>query len=415
MPIEHLEAPPQKELTSPADRRQPATPPRKRWVWPVIVCALCLLAFPAYRFFSGSSGDANKSKKVAGPEANRGVPVIVATARSGDLPIYLDGLGTVTAFKTVMVRARVDGQLIKVGFDEGQLVSEGDLLAEIDPRPFQADLDSKVALESEAEAQRDLAKITYDHLIELMPENSASPIEYKQAKATLKQAEAALAGAGANVASARLNVEWCRITAPISGKVGLRLVDQGNQVRAEESGGIAVITQLKPIAVVFSLPQDTVPLVLKAQAVKSDLVAEAYNSDLRTLLTTGKLEALDSQIDSSTGTARLKAVFENEPSVLYPNQFVNIRLLIDTRKSVTLIPSAAVQRSPQAVFVYVVKADQTVDMRPIKPGPTERGVTLVEQGLSPGEIVVTEGVDKLVPGSKVNVRPSEGPTTRKST
>lgn len=378
------------------------TPPHsRRWVWFAGLVVMAILGYAGYRKLPAL---ANVGAPAAKSAASRDIPVITSVARRGDLPIYFDGLGTVTAFNTVTVRTRVDGPVVKVAFVEGQMVKAGDLLVQIDERPFQADLDSKLASEGQAAAQVDLAKITYNRLKALMPEHSASPIEFQTAEATLKQADAALAAAKANVESARLNVEWCRITAPISGRIGLRMVDLGNLVRSGEATGLAIITQLQPIAVKFSLPQADLPYVLAAQGGDKPLPALAYNTDMKTLLATGTLAAIDNQIDSNTGTARFKAVFENTDLSLFPNQFVNVRLLVDTKKDVVLVPTAAVQRSPQSVFVYVIKADHTVDLRPIVPGPTEAGLTLIESGLQPGEIVVTDGVDKLQPGSRVKDR-----------
>ncbi len=412
MPIEQLRD--RMAMSEAPSRPVKVLPPRKRrnWLWLVAVVGLGVAGFVAYRrlpALRNSMGTSNKPPRAPAP---RGVPVITASARRGDLPIFLDGLGTVTAFNTVTVRARVDGQVVKVGFVEGQLVKAGDVLAEIDARPFQADLDSKLAAEGQAAAQLDLANVTYTRLKGLLPERLASPIEFQTAEATYRQAQAALAAAKANVESSRLNVEWCRITAPISGRIGLRLVDSGNLVHASDPNGIAVIMQLQPIAVIFNLPQDALPEVLKANSTEHPLEARAYSSDLRTLLATGALVAVDNQIDTGTGTARLKAVFENRDDLLFPNQFVNVRLLVDTKKDVVLVPTAAVQRSPQTVFVYVVKADLTAEMRPITPGPTEHGSTMVEKGLEPGEIVVTDGVDKLQPGSLVIPSPADAPTSR---
>ena len=372
-----------------------------RWIWGLLIVVLGVGGLVWFRPPAFLSRALHKNTQPAEARSPKGVAVVVGRARRGDLPIYLDGLGSVTALNTVTVRARVDGQLIRVAFVEGQNVHQGDVLAEIDPRPFQADLDSKIAAENQAEAQVELARITWEHTKELMPEESASPIEFQQAEATLKQMKAALAAAKANVASSRLNLEWCKVTAPIAGRIGLRLVDQGNLVHANDPNGLAVITQLQPISVVFSIPENDLPRVFKAHTGNVPLRAEAYDSDLRNRIATGSLLAVDSQIDSSTGTAKLKAIFDNRDSLLFPNQFVNIRLLVDTQKNAILVPSGAIQRSPQSVYLYVVKPDQTVEMRPITAGPAEAGQTIIEKGVQPDETVVVEGVDKLQPGSHV--------------
>lgn len=393
-------------------RQVSTTPRRRRWLWITLLCVFVLISFGAYRGMPKTAERNSSDKKTATTQPSQAIPVIVAKSRRGDLPIYLNGLGNVAAFRTVTVRARVEGLLTKVAFVEGQMVQEGDVLAEIDKRPFQADLDSKIGAMEQASAQVDLAQITYDRLKELMPAASASPIEFKQAKATLKQAQAALDGAKAAVELAQLNMEWCRVTAPIGGRIGLRVVDKGNLVHVNDPNGVAVVAQLQPIAVIFSLPQSSLPRVLKGNSTAEKLVAEAYDGDLQTLLATGSLLAVDNQIDTSTGTARFKAIFENKDNKLFPNQFVNIRLLVDTKKDAVLVPSAAVQRSPTTTYIYVVKADDTVEMRPVTIGPTESGLTLIEKGMAGDETVVTDGVDKLQPGTKIHARRVDHAETR---
>lgn len=403
----------------PAQQRRP-----RRWPWVVFLLVVTIVALGIYRRHRLATGETIVPRRAGGGGGNpaaRTIPVIAATAQRGDLPIYLDGLGTVTAFNTVVVHSRVEGQLIKVSFSEGQLVKAGDILAEVDPRPYQAELDTRIAAVGQAQAQVELAQITLTHLKEINQE-FASDIEFQQAEAAQHQAQAMLAGAKASVDAARLNLEWCHITAPIGGRIGLRMVDQGNLVHINDPAGMAVITQLQPISVVFSLPQEVLPRVLNATSKVPDLSAEAYSSDLKTRLAVGKLQAVDNQIDTGTGTAKLKAAFENQESNLFPNQFVNIRLLVDMRTAVVLAPTAAIQRSPQSTFAYVVKSDETVEIRPITLGPTEAGQSVIETGLEPGELIVTDGVDKLVPGSKVSVRsgrdvssqPTSEPTTQAS-
>ena len=330
----------------------------------------------------------------------RTIQVVAVPSRTGDLQLHLDALGTVTALNTVTVRTRVDGQLVKVAFAEGQLVHEGDLLAEIDARPFEVQL---------AQAQGQLARdeaLLKNARADLQRYQEASAAVPKQqidtAASTVAQYDAALLVDRSQIDSARLQLTYCRILAPITGKIGLRLVDQGNLVHANDANGLAVITQLQPIAVQFNLPQDDLPRVRRAMSA-GDVEVDAYDRTLKIRLSAGKLLAVDSQIDPSTGTVRLKAVFENQDEALFPNQFVNVRVLVDTRRGAVLVPAAAVQRNGPTMFVYVVRPDKTVEVRDVTLGPTEGDTTCIAEGLSAGETVVTDGVDKLQQGSRVAV------------
>jgi membrane fusion protein, multidrug efflux system len=338
------------------------------------------------------------------PPASRGVPVVAAAARQGNLDIYLTGLGSATAFNMVTVRTRVNGHLVKVAFQEGQLVRKGDLLAEIDPRPFQVQLaqaEGQMARNQALlkNAQRDLERFKV-----LLSRDLISKQEFDAQLSTVDQHEGALKSDQAQIDSAKLQLTYSRITAPISGRIGLRLVDEGNMVQAGDSNGLAVITQLQPIAVLFSIPQDDLPHVLKKMQSGQKLVVEAYNRDLKQKLATGTLLTIDNQIDPNTGTVRCKAVFSNEDNALFPNQFVNARLLVDTTQDAVIIPTAAIQRSPQSTFVYVVKEDGTVESRTVAVGPSEGDDVAITNGLSPGEVVVVEGVDRLQQGTRVQAR-----------
>lgn len=359
--------------------------------------------------------------KPPAPRVPPKVPVVVATVRQGDLPIYFSGLGTVAAYNTVAVRARVDGQLMKIAFREGDLVKEGQLLAEIDPRPFEVQRAQAQGQYAKDSATLENARVDLRRLQEAGEAVSRQQLD--AAKALVDQLVGTLQTDQAAIDNANLQLAYCRITAPLTGQVGLRQVDQGNMVRATDANPLLVITQLQPIAVIFTLPQDNLHRVLQAQSATgaTALKVEAYARDLRTLLATGTLLAIDNQIDTTTGTVRCKAEFKNEDRRLYPNQFVNARLLVDVRRDVVLVPNAALQRSPQMSFVYLVGPENKVQVREVTPGQSEAGSTIVRSGLEAGDVVVTDGVDKLregmvvvprQPGQRSATQPATGPATR---
>lgn len=340
-------------------------------------------------------------KQTAANPAGRAVPVAVGQARKGDMAVHLTGLGTVTALNSVTVKSRVDGQLVRVAFTEGQMVREGDLLAEIDPRPFQVQLMQAEGQLGKDQAAHQNAVADLRRLQTLVQQGIVSRQQLDTQTTAVAQFEAALKADQASVESARLNLTYSRITAPISGRVGLRLVDAGNMVRASDANGLATIAPVQPINVVFAVPADSIQRVMSQNAKGSRLPVEAWDRDLRTRLASGALAAIDNQVDPATGTVRMKAIFANDDRALFPNQFVNAQLLVDTLKGVVIIPTAAVQRSPQGSFVYVVKEDSTVELRTIEVLGTDGDDSAVNQGLSGGEQVVTDGLEKLRPGSKV--------------
>lgn len=346
-----------------------------------------------------------QSKNVpAAKTGPRTVPVVTAVVKQRDMDIFLNGLGTVTALKIATIRSRVEGELVKVSFTEGQLVQEGDLLAEIDPRPFEVQKDQAEGQLARDEATLKAARLTLERYQKLLPTKSVTQQDVDDQTALVEQTVGAIKTDTALVANAQLQLSYCRITAPFTGRIGLRLVDQGNIVRANDPTGIAVMTQVDPIAVVFTIPQDDIYRVQQKMRGGVPLRVDAYDRDFRTRLASGKLLATDNQVDSTTGTLRLKAVFEYDGNSLFPNQFVNTRLLVDTRQNALVVPSAAVQRGPTSTFVYLVKPDETVEQRAVVTGPTEGAETLIESGLNPGDVVVTDGIDKLQSGAKISMR-----------
>ncbi|WIL19926.1 MdtA/MuxA family multidrug efflux RND transporter periplasmic adaptor subunit [Geothrix sp.] len=340
-------------------------------------------------------------KDPAANGAGRPVPVAVAQARKGDMAVHLTGLGTVTAMNSVTVKSRVDGQLVRIDFTEGQMVKEGQLLAEIDPRPFQVQLMQAEGQYAKDQAAFQNAAADLRRLQGLVQQGIISRQQLDTQSSAVTQFEAALKSDQAQVESAKLNLVYSRITAPIAGRVGLRLVDAGNMIRATDANGLATIAPVQPINVVFAVPADSIQKVLGQSAKGGKLPVEAWDRDLKSRLALGSLSAIDNQVDTTTGTVRLKALFANEDRILFPNQFVNAQLLVDTLKGVVIVPTAAIQRGPQGAFLYVVKADSTVDLRIIEVQGTDGDESAVVKGLAGGETIVIDGLEKLRPGSKV--------------
>ncbi len=374
---------------------------RRRWLWLV---ALVVFAAGAYWLRATLGGRPTSAAQSAKRPA---VPVVVATARAGDLPVYLTGLGSVTAFHTVTVKSRVDGQLINVTFREGQLVQEGDLLAEVDPRPFQVQLEQAQGQLARDQAQLDDARRTLQRYRRLHAEKVVSQQELDDQAAKAGQFQGAIQADQAAIDSAKLQLTYARITAPIGGRTGLRLVDPGNLVHANDANGVVVITQLQPIAVLFTIPEDNLPAIMKKLNAGEQLETDAFDRSDQNRIASGTLLTVDNQIDQSTGTVRLKAVFQNDDGALFPNQFVNVHLLLDVKRGTVIVPVAAIQRGPRGTFAYAVKPDHTVEVRTLTVGPAGRTEAAIESGLAAGDVVVIEGVDKLREGTLVQARETE--------
>jgi membrane fusion protein, multidrug efflux system len=403
---------------------------RNRVVW---VAAACLLGIVLYVWITGARAR-EAAAKAAAAAAHQSVPVSATAAKTGNLDLYVSAIGTVTAFNTVTVKTRVDGQIEKILFTEGQMVHAGEVLIQIDPRPYQVQL-----TQAEGQMARDRANLVNAQTLlardkELFQQSIIAKQDLDNQFASVGTYAGTVKNDQGLIDSAQLNLTYSKITAPISGRIGLRLVDVGNIVHATDTTGLVVITQLQPIAVDFSIPEDDLPRVVSAMRnaallsnatipvsanglasagvmEKPALPVEAYDRDFKTKLATGTLLTTDNQIDQTTGTIKLKAQFPNQDNALFPNQFVNVRMLVDIKRDTTLIPTAGIQRSSQGSFVYVIKPDQTVEMRQVKVGNTQGEVASIDSGVQPGDLVVVDGMDKLRTGSRVTVQLAANPIT----
>jgi multidrug efflux system membrane fusion protein len=397
--------------TPPAPPAPPASPPKPRrkshaWVWLLILAGL---GYAGYRYWSAQAAKAKAAAAAqASRAAHRAVPVVAVAARVGDMPIYLRGLGTVTAFNSVIVKSRVDGQLIDVKFQEGQYVTKGELLADIDPRPFQVQLEQAEGQMARDQAQLKDAQVNLARYQALWDAKVIAKQQLDTQAASVGQFEGAIKADQSAIDNAKLQISYSHITAPLSGRIGLRQVDVGNMIHASDANGMAVIAQLEPIAVIFTIPADSLPPVLTKLRAGAKLPVDAYDREDRVKLASGTLLTVDNQIDPATGTSRLKAVFDNQSNALFPNQFVNCRLLLDTRHNVVIVPSAAIQRGPAGSYVYAVGPDKKAVMKQVTVGQAE-GNDVQVANIGGGELVVTDGQDKLQEGSLVDARQPNAP------
>ena len=381
---------------------------RELWLSLGVLLVLCIGGYVVYsRIAAAKAASAAKAAAAKGPPP---IPVVAAMSHKGDIGVYYSGLGAVTPLATVTVKSRVNGQLMSVRYREGDTVHKGDLLVEIDDGPYQAALTQAEGELIRDQAALENARIDLVRYQQLVPQKAIPEQQLATQQATVHQDEGVVKLDQGQIESAKVNLAYCKIAAPATGRIGLRLVDPGNIVQATDTTGLVVITQMDPISAVFTISEDQLQVVLKKMAAGQTLEVDAYSRDAKTKLAQWSLTTLDNQIDPATGTLKLRATFDNAKNTLFPNQFVNARLLVEEKHGVTLVPTAAVQRNSQAIYVYVVKADSTVTVRSIAIGTTEGDDSEVTSGLVPGEIVVMTGVDKLQEGTKVSAQiPSATP------
>lgn len=388
------------------DDRDAAARPNRRGRFILIAIGVVIAIVIVVALRKRSATQAQTSKEAAAAGRNRASTVAVAPVEQRDVPVYLDGLGNVNALNTVTVKTRIDGQLERFNFQEGQMVHAGEELALIDPRPSEAALAQAQATKFRDEATLENTKRDLQRFADLYKAGVIPQQQYNTQQSQLAVNEGSVKADAAQVQNAQLNVSYCHIKSPIDGRIGIRSVDPGNMVHASDSNGLIVITQLQPIAVLFTVPEDSLPAV--AQHMRGGLPVEAWSRDSTQKLADGRLLTIDNQIDPNTGTFRCKAVFDNKDGSLFPNQFVNARLRVDVRHNALTVPAAAVQHGSQGTYVYVVRPDKTVDARPVAIVMTEGTTSVLGGGVNPGDQVVTDGADKLQPHGKVEIAGAGG-------
>jgi membrane fusion protein, multidrug efflux system len=386
----------------------PDTPGTKHhwWVWALVALAL-IVAFIIYRHHEAAE-QALSTKAAA---AQHAVPVTTGKATEGDVGVYVEALGAVTPVYTVTVTSRVQGQIMEVHYREGQMVRKGDPLLDIDPRPYEAALEQAEGQLAHDQALLAEAQIDLTRYQTALARDAIAEQQVADQQQTVYQDQGTVKNDQGQVANAEVNVAYTHITSPIDGRVGLRLVDPGNIVQANSTTALVVITQLQPITVIFSVAEDYLPQIQKQLRQGHTLAVDAYDRSEETKLASGSLLTLDNEVDPTTGTIKLRAIFPNTDSSLFPNQFVNARLLVETQRNVTLVPTAAIQRTSQNAFVYVIGSDSTAKMQTVTVGTTNGDVTAV-QGIQPGEVIAVDGFDKLQDGVKVAVRSGKGKSNK---
>ncbi len=380
---------------------RPGRRPR-RWHWVAAAIVIAAAALAAWYWFGHGASDAGKAGS-KGDAAARPLPVVAAPARKGNIDVYIDALGTVTPLNNVIVHTRVDGQLMSVAFREGQNVKAGDLLAQIDPRPFEVMLTQANGQMARDQAQLKNAQVDLERYRTLLAQDSIASQQVDTQEALVRQYQGAVESDKGAIDSAKLQITYSHVIAPISGRVGLRQVDPGNIVHAADSNGLVTITQVQPVTVIYPVPEDNVPRIVKRMQSTQTVAVDAFDRSGKTRLATGKLLTIDNQIDTTTGTVKVKAEFPNTDNALFPNQFVNVRMVVETHEDTTLVPSAAIQRGAPGTFVFLVKEDKTVAMTPVGLGAVSGETTEVSKGLAPGNLVVVDGADKLRDGSSVEL------------
>jgi len=350
-----------------------------------------------------------QQKNAGRPQAGAPIPVGVAPVAKGDMPVILSQLGTVTPLATVTLKTQINGYLTEVAFQEGQMVTKGDFLAQIDPRPYQVALEQAEAQLAKDQALLRNARVDLQRYNTLVAENSIARQTRDTQVSLVAQYEATVKSDQAQIDAQKLNLTYCHIVAPVTGRVGLRQVDAGNYVQTSDPNGIVVVTQLQPISVIFTLPEDNLPEVFKRWHAGALLPVTAYDRSGSVELDKGTLSTIDNQIDTTTGTVKLRAMFNNEQLALFPNQFVNVQLVVDTLHNVDIVPSASIQRGAPGTFVYLVKPDHTVAVQKVKLGPTDGRHIAILSGLEPGESIVVDGTDRLRDGAKVTLASAEPP------
>ena len=401
-----------KEMPSLAPPAAPPSSKKKsggRWLMWIFFIALGSGAY-LYWSRSGSPQDTQAANKPAADQkSNSGATPVVATrAKRGNIGVYFTGLGAVTPINTVTVKTRVDGELLNVLYHEGDIVQKGDLLMEVDPRPFQAQLEQYEGQLVRDQAVLDNARVDLTRYQGLLQQNAIPEQQVATQQALVKQSEGVVKADQGQIDSAKLNITYCKITAQVAGRVGLRLVDPGNIVHAADSNGLVIITQIQPISVIFTISEDQLPEIRKRMRAGQTLHADAWDHDMQKKVAQGTLTTIDNLIDQTTGTLRLRATFDNNDDALFPNQFVNVRLLVQEKQGVVLLNSAGIQRSGSNTYVFVVKPDSTVTLRNVTVGTTEGDQSEITSGLQAGDTVVLTGVDKLIEGTAVHAQIQDG-------